>query len=402
MFECLSTGPFIEFRPPTRPADCPPRARRGDGAAMSDHTTFDRLLATLHDSVLDDTLWPACSALIDEVCRIKGSMLSFARGQSQDEAEIYLARLYLRGERQYAQEREYFDIYYPRDEKIPRLYRLPDSEVVHAPSLYTEDEKKTSATYNEHLPTSGYHDGVVVRMDGPNESRIVWSSADPVDGDGWSFDQIEAIRALLPHFRQYVLVRQVLRDARALETSLTGLLETRGLAIVHLDSRGRIVAANERARGILRKGDALLDRAGHLHARLPVDDDALQAALARALPTGTEQGAGGSLMVGRPSQLPGLSVHINPVDAGEVDFRPWRVRRTRSDHRSGAESHRSSPGGGGPRPDSGGKPCGGAAVRRQDRPQHRLRDRPLRKDRPLARAADFRETRRLPADRPRA
>ncbi|MDE0416452.1 MAG: helix-turn-helix transcriptional regulator [bacterium] len=292
---------------------------------MSDRTTFDRILAMLHDAVLDDTLWPACSALIDEVCRIKGSMLTFARGQSQDEAEIYLARLYLRGERHYTLESEYFDVYYPQDEKVPRVLRLPDSEVVHVASLYTKEEMKTSATYNEILPKNEYHDGVIVRMDGPNGSRITWSSADPVDGDGWSFDQIEAIRALLPHIRQYVVVRQVLRDAKALGMSLTGLLETRGLAIVHLDGRGRIVATNEHARKILRKGDALLDRAGSLHARLPVDDSALQAALARALPTRTEQGAGGSLMVRRPNHLPGLSVHINPVGAGEIDFRPWRV-----------------------------------------------------------------------------
>ena len=292
---------------------------------MSDRTTFDRILAMLHDAVLDDTLWPPCSALIDEVCRIKGNMLTFARGQSQDEAEIYLARLYLRGERHYTLECEYFDVYYPQDEKVPRVFRLPDSEVVHVASLYTKEEMKTSATYNEILPKNEYHDGVIVRMDGPNGSRITWSSADPVDGDGWSFDQIEAIRALLPHIRQYVVVRQVLRDAKALGISLTGLLETRGLAIVHLDGRGRIVATNEHARRILRKGDALLDRAGSLHARLPVDDNALQAALARALPTRTEQGAGGSLMVGRPNRLPGLSVHINPVGAGEIDFRPWRV-----------------------------------------------------------------------------
>ncbi len=292
---------------------------------MSERTKFDRILAALHDAVLDDTLWPACSALIDEVCRIKGSMLAFARGRSQDEAEIYLARLYLRGERHYALEREYFEVYYPQDEKVPRIFRLPDSEVTHAASLYTEEEVKTSATYNELLPKSEYHDGVVVRMDGPNESRITWSSADPVDGDGWSFDQIEAIRALLPHLRQYVLVRQVLFDAKALGMSLTGLMETRGLAIVHLDGRGRIVATNERARVILRKGDALIDRAGNLHARLPAADDALQAALARALPTRTEQGAGCSLMVERPNRLPGLSVHINPVGAGEIDFRPWRV-----------------------------------------------------------------------------
>ena len=286
---------------------------------------FDRILASMHDAVLDDTRWPACSALIDEACRTKGNMLSFAHGQSQDEAEIYLARLYTRGERHHALEREYFDVYYPQDEKIPRLFRLPDSEVVHVASLYTEDELKTSATYNELLPISQFQNAVHARMDGPDGSRIAWSSADPVDGDGWSFDQIEAIRALLPHFRQYILVRQALCDARALGMSLTGLLETRGLGIVHLDGHGRIVTANDRAGDMLRKGDALLDRGGFLHAWLPADDAALQSALARAVPGRGEQGASGSLLIGRPRHLSGLTVHINPVGEGEIDFRPWRI-----------------------------------------------------------------------------
>ena len=292
---------------------------------MSGGSTFDRILASLHAAVLDDASWPACSALIDEACRTRGNILSLARGQSQEDAEIYLARLYFRGERDHALEREYFDVYYPRDERIPRLFRLPDSEVVHVASLYTEDELKTSATYNELLPINRLQDGVHVRMDGPNGSRIAWSSADPVDGDGWSFDRIEAIRGLLPHLRQYILVRQALCDARALGKSLAGLLETTGLAIVHLDGGGRIVAANERARRLLGKGDALFDRAGNLRARLPADDDALQAALARALPGRGDHGAGGSLLVGRPNRLPGLTVHITPVGEGEIDFRPWRV-----------------------------------------------------------------------------
>ncbi|MYJ72510.1 MAG: helix-turn-helix transcriptional regulator, partial [Rhodospirillaceae bacterium] len=212
-----------------------------------------------------------------------------------------------------------------QDERIPRLIRLPDSDVVHVASLYTEDELKTSATYNELLPTNQFQNGVHVRMDGPDGTRIAWSSADPVDVDGWSSDQIAAIRALLPHFRQYVIVRQTLCDARAQGMSLTGLLETSGLAIVHLDGRGRIVTTNDRAGDMLRKGDALLDRGGFLHARLPADDAALQASLARAVPGRGEQGASGSLLIGRPSHLPGFTVHINPVGVGEIDFRPWRI-----------------------------------------------------------------------------
>ena len=292
---------------------------------MTNRTAFDRILASLHDAVLDDARWPACSALIDEACRTKGSMLTFADGQSPDDVKIYLAPLYLRGERHYVLEREYFDHYYRRDERIPRLIRLPDSDVVHITSLYTEDELKTSAAYNENLPIGGFQNSVNVRMDGPNGTRITWCTADPVDRDGWSFAQTAFIRELLPHLRQYVIVRQVLGDAKAMGASLTELLDKSGLGIVHLDGRGRIVTANDRARGILRKGDALFDRGGFLHARLPADDASLQATLARALPGRREPEESGSLAIRRPNHLPGLTVHINPVGDGEIDFRPWRV-----------------------------------------------------------------------------
>ncbi|MDE0149228.1 MAG: helix-turn-helix transcriptional regulator [Rhodospirillaceae bacterium] len=292
---------------------------------MSSRTAFDRILASLHNAVLDDTHWPTCSALIDEACRTKGNILTFARGQSPDDVEIYLAPLYYRGERHHTVERAYFDHYYPQDERIPRLMRLPDSDVVHITSLYTEEELKTSAAFNENLPIGQFQNSVNVRMDGPNGTRITWCTADPVDGEGWSFTQTAFIRELLPHLRQYVIVRQALGAARALGTSLTELLDKSRFGIVHLDGRGRIVTANGRARDILRTGDALFDRDGFLRARFSADNAGLQATLARALPGWGAQGESGSLAIRRPNHLPGLTVHINPVGDGEIDFRPWRV-----------------------------------------------------------------------------
>ncbi|MDE0059491.1 MAG: helix-turn-helix transcriptional regulator [Defluviicoccus sp.] len=292
---------------------------------MSKRPALQPILASLHDAVLDDARWPACSALIDEACRTRGNILTFARGQSPDETEIYLARLYYRGERHRELEREYFDVYYPIDERIPRLIGLPDSEVVHIAGLYTEEELATSVTFNEHLPISEFRSGVNVRMDGPNGSRITWSAAESVDRDGWSFDRIEFVRELLPHLREYVVVRQALADASALGASLTELLDTGGLGILHLDGRGRIVTANDRGRDILKAGDALYDRLGFLRARSPAEDAALQRALPRALPAGDEPGAAASLAIGRRGHRPGLTVHINPVGDGELDFRPWRV-----------------------------------------------------------------------------
>ena len=39
---------------------------------MSDRDAFERTLASLYDAMLDDTHWPATSALIDEACGSDG------------------------------------------------------------------------------------------------------------------------------------------------------------------------------------------------------------------------------------------------------------------------------------------------------------------------------------------
>ena len=40
---------------------------------MSEQNAFERILASLYDAMLDDTRWPATSALIDEACGLTGN-----------------------------------------------------------------------------------------------------------------------------------------------------------------------------------------------------------------------------------------------------------------------------------------------------------------------------------------
>ena len=210
-------------------------------------------------------------------------------------------------------ERLYFDAYHALDERIPRIRQLPDSQLVHASSLFTEEEMKTSLVYNEALPLAHTRDSLSVRLDGPDGSRIVWVIADPIDARGWSSARVQTIERLLLHLRQYVRVRQALVDARALGASLTALLENTRCGVIQLDRRGGILATNDRARDLLGKGDGLFDEDGLLHAASPGDDDALQKRLARALPPFGGQGAGGSLTVGRVLVSPRLVLHVSPV-----------------------------------------------------------------------------------------
>ena len=111
----------------------------------------------------------------------------------------------------------------------------------------------------------------------------------------------------------------------ALERILAVLLGSTRSGVIQLDRRGRVVAASGHAGDLLLRGDGLSDQGGSLHARAPADDAALQALLARALPCCGGQGAGGSMTVRRTLDLPGLVLHVSPVDEGGTDMRAHRV-----------------------------------------------------------------------------
>ena len=153
----------------------------------------------------------------------------------------------------------------------------------------------------------------------------MWEFGDPVDSGDWRPRQFEMVRQLLPHLRQFVAVRHALVEARAVGTSLAGLLDVTGTGVMHLDRRGRIVAANDSAVGLLRQRDVLIYKDDVLRAVYPADDAKLQLLLERALPQFGGHGAGGSMSVGRSLLPPRYVLHVNPVGGRSTDFEIRRV-----------------------------------------------------------------------------
>ena len=292
---------------------------------MSERSAFDRILASLHEAALDDARWPAASALIDDAFRAKGNSLVFGRGRTEEGVQIFSARFFRGGERLRESEREYFGVYHPFDERLPRLRLLPDSRLVSVADLYTDEELRTSPAYNEALVKGHLQNGLNVRLDGPDGSRIVWTINDPIDTDGWSSERVESIRRLLPHIRHYVSVRHALAGAGALGASLDELLAVTGSGVIQLDGRGRIVAANDHALGLLRDGDPLFDEDGFLSARSPEDDAELRRLLTRVLPPYGGRGAAGSMTVRRLAALEPLRLHLHPVGRKAREYRAWPV-----------------------------------------------------------------------------
>ena len=286
---------------------------------MSDRDAFERILASLYEAMLDDTHWPATSALIDEACGLTGNALLVGEGPP-DDIRVLFVGLYYRGQRNTDMEREYLEVYHPINEAIPRQLQLPEGHLVQLKDLYTAEELKTSLAYNEAYLRGKYQNGLNVLLEGPGGSHMTWSLADPVASDGWGSSQIAMVRRLLPHIRQFVRVRQALMRTEARDTTVTALLDNPRIGVLQLDRRGRIMAVNDRARLILRHGDGLSDRDGVLRARLPNDQLRLERLLGAALPTSGAVAVSGSMMLGRSSVLPPFVVHVKPVAVPQPDY----------------------------------------------------------------------------------
>ena len=291
---------------------------------MSDQDAFDQILASLHDAMLDDTLWPATSALIEEACGTKGTALLVEAGPVDNPHFLFGQGCY-QGQSRPEWIREYGEQYYAIDESVPRVRQLPDSRVVRIADLYTAEELKTSLTYNEALRQFESQAGLNVHLAGPDGSHITWALADPVASGGWESPHLALIKRLLPHIRQFVRVRQTLAKAEALGASAFALLDNTRVGVIHLDRRGQILEANDRARAILRHGDGLADQNKMLYAREPVDHTRLERLLADALPTSSAPAVSGAMLLHRSDVLPPFVVHVKPMGVRQPDYGAQRV-----------------------------------------------------------------------------
>ena len=290
---------------------------------MSAQDAFDQIVASLHEATLDDTYWPATSALIDEACGIQGNALLVGEGPA-DDLRVLSVGLYYRGERREDLEREYLTVYHPINEGVPRFRKLPDSQVMRIADLYTAEELQTSRAYNEGLSLVNAQNGLSVRLDGPAGSHTAWIIANPVTSRSWEAPQLALIKGLLPHIRQFVRVRQALVGAEALGTSMADLLDTSRMGVIHLDQRGQIMVANDRARALLRHGDGLTDQGGELRARLPADQARLEQLLAGALPS-VGVAVSGSMLLRRLPGVPPVILHVKPVVVPQPDYGAERI-----------------------------------------------------------------------------
>ena len=288
---------------------------------------FERIVALLHEAALDDTRWSDVDRMLGETNGTSGNAVGLFVGTSPADLTAFLARICVDGQRRSDWERRYFEEYFAADERVPRYLRQEHGRIVATEDLYTDVEKRMSPTYNEALADMKAQDSLHVRMDCPHDLSVMWIIHDPIERRGWSSEQIRLIRQLQPHVRQSVLVCHTLAEAAVTGTSAAQLLASPHLGVIHLDRRGRIMTANDRALKILRQGDGLADEDGFLCTPMPGENAELSRLLSRALPPFGMQGYAGSMAITRPLSSPSgqLALHVTPVGDDYPHFRTRRL-----------------------------------------------------------------------------
>jgi DNA-binding CsgD family transcriptional regulator/PAS domain-containing protein len=197
----------------------------------------------------------------------------------------------------------------------PAVRRLPSGSVAVGEQLVTHAAMKRTAFYNEF----GRHHDVVrcitgtIEIDARRASvlSVNRSESRPPFGRG----ETALLRELMPHLQRALQIHRRLADSQALADGSITALDLLAHGILLLDTAGRIMFANRTAEEVLRAHDGLTVHRKELFGARVNETTALRALIAAAVATsgGEGTGAGGLVLIGRPSGRSPLRVLVTPV-----------------------------------------------------------------------------------------
>ena len=314
-------GFFVPASPGVSPsvgAFAPPRGR---SAAFAHDQQFERIVAALQDAALRDAAWPRALALINDACAMHSSHLAVVAADGG--AAEYLFGIW-RGHGASLDELagEYVERYFAIDERVPRLLLLPAGSFLHNADLYADSERAASPTCNEFLPRWDIENQLSARLPALDGLHLIWTVSRSRAQGQWRSSQRGVLARLLPHVGGAVRVRQALAKADARAAALASLLDAPPQGVILLDSMGRVVQTNARARRCLAEGRWLREREGTLRATTAAADQRLRELLAQVLPKRGRTPRSGTVALGNAEQV---TLCVKPVAIDQADFGARRV-----------------------------------------------------------------------------
>lgn len=305
----------------------------GRSEAFSHDQQFERIVTTLQEAALNDSAWSRALALIDDACAMHSSHLAVVAAGPGAPADTgvpastgvpeYLFGTWRgHGVSLDALAHEYVERYFSTDARVARLLLLPVGSLMHNDDLFTEDERSTSATYNQFLLRWGIENQLSVRLEALDGLHILWTVSRSRAQGEWRPWQLGVLTRLLPHVGGAVRVRQALAKADARAAALAALLDEPPLSVMLLDRHGQVVQTNAHAAELLAEERLLCERDGMLRAMSAAENERLGGLLAQALPKHGGTPRSGVMDLGEGVEL---QLRLQPVAIARMDFGARRV-----------------------------------------------------------------------------
>jgi DNA-binding CsgD family transcriptional regulator len=128
-------------------------------------------------------------------------------------------------------------------------------------------------------------------------------------------EDVALLNGLMPHLQRALQMHRRLADSQVVSDASTAALDRLAHGVLLVDASGRIMLSNRVADEILRAQDGLSVRHRELLGQRVQDTSALRRLIAEAVSTGTGDGigAGGMVMIGRPSGRAALRILVTRV-----------------------------------------------------------------------------------------
>jgi len=280
--------------------------------------TYDQrdldLVGQIYEASLDPDLWSEVLVSFAERIDAASAVLSF---HNTRERHLSYVQLHARDEKFLRSYREYYVRLNPY---LDELHRYSDS-VYLSQHIVPERELMRTEFYRDwlHPQDVHYHAGGVIFRDEARIALMDWQRprSAPAFGDA----EVRQITLFEPHLKRALTINQKFWGLLSDSQSAMAVLDALTIGVIFANEDKEVVYVNPKAEEMVRLGDGLILKDGHVFGAEPAQTEHLERLLDGAVRTGAGVGmdAGGSMWVGALFDRP-YYVLVSPLRTHRNDL----------------------------------------------------------------------------------
>ncbi|MES0882866.1 helix-turn-helix transcriptional regulator [Roseibium sp. SCP14] len=211
-----------------------------------DHNKLNAAIEQFYEAAVTPELWQGAMQAATDALNAK-SCHFFSQSFTDERDDLFVT---IRMDPDF--HRDYLETYADLDVRFPRILNGPVGKVLHGDLLWTEDERLASPVYHENLLPFGLYEVAGAQLAMPG--RLSWLGFSLYEEEPWKPAQLAAQQHLLGHARQALRIHLELSEARSRVDTLGTVLSRKGMGVILLTPRGKVLFANSEAEELQKLG----------------------------------------------------------------------------------------------------------------------------------------------------